>query len=530
MSWKDSDPQPLARTALDTLPLRIAVIDNDGVIVETNRGWREFAAEQGISDPAMIGTPYFDAGGEDDLESYQGIRHVLAGDQDLFVHEYPCETAAGKRWYMMRVAPFVREQERFGTVAHIDITNRKRQEQRRNALLVRIEGLITDISVLLSGADNPDIVLRELPGILITVDGYRVGWTARRNLADTRIETIGTAGPTSIRAGQTLPLDPSEEPSPGVKALLDGQPIEVAVDPSGDGPAPSIPVEEPISREIAVPIRFHDVTYGLLGVFTDDRIVFQEQEREVLSAIASLVGQGLASLEQRHLLSGASGVALTFTGRVPDSPLIALWNSLDIDFQVVDLTDRVEGSEFIIQIPDGTFEDVQERVHSLETISEKTLIQTGDSTLVGVEMVDPVLESIKPEPAVIESYRVTSGELRCRLLVESRRQARSVYDRVTDEWPDLELLAIAEREPRPASEQPFQDRITSQLTDRQSQAIRLATHSGYFDADRTVDGETLASAMDVTRQTFHQHLRAAQAKIFGELFQGDADGLALLDF
>ena len=41
--------------------------------------------------------------------------------------------------------------------------------------------------------------------------------------------------------------------------------------------------------------------------------------------------------------------------------------------------------------------------------------------------------------------------------------------------------------------------------------------------DSEADGDDLAESMDISRPTFHQHLRAAQRKVFEELFDPGAD-------
>jgi predicted DNA binding protein len=51
------------------------------------------------------------------------------------------------------------------------------------------------------------------------------------------------------------------------------------------------------------------------------------------------------------------------------------------------------------------------------------------------------------------------------------------------------------------------------LTERQATALRSAYYSGYYDEPRTTSGDELAAAMEVSRPTFHQHLRAAERKL-----------------
>jgi len=48
--------------------------------------------------------------------------------------------------------------------------------------------------------------------------------------------------------------------------------------------------------------------------------------------------------------------------------------------------------------------------------------------------------------------------------------------------------------------------------------LRTAIVGGFFEWPRETTGEDLAETMDIGRSTFHQHLRAAQQKVFEELY------------
>ena len=131
-----------AQATLDTLPLNVAILDADGAIVGTNRGWREFGVANGIETaPDTLGTSYLavtDAaaadGAEDARRAAAGLREVLDGGRDLFAMEYPCHAPTERRWFLLRAAPFVHDGDRYAVVAHLDVTDRalaKREAERR---------------------------------------------------------------------------------------------------------------------------------------------------------------------------------------------------------------------------------------------------------------------------------------------------------------------------------------------------------------------------------------------------------------
>jgi PAS domain S-box-containing protein len=125
-------------SVLNSLSAQIAVVNSQGVISSVNESWRRFAIENGAPQIAehSVGMNYFDvcerAGGsacEKEARAAQaGIRRVLAGAQDEYDLEYPCDSPKQQRWILMRVTPLGNSQEGV-VIAHEDITERKRLEE-----------------------------------------------------------------------------------------------------------------------------------------------------------------------------------------------------------------------------------------------------------------------------------------------------------------------------------------------------------------------------------------------------------------
>jgi len=100
----------LAMTVLNSLSAHIAIIDESGVILETNRAWRNFSVSGGLpEDHDDRGSNYLaiceattgsDAG--DAHKVAEGIRAVIGGDLEEFLHDYPCHSEDGPHWYYMR--------------------------------------------------------------------------------------------------------------------------------------------------------------------------------------------------------------------------------------------------------------------------------------------------------------------------------------------------------------------------------------------------------------------------------------------
>lgn len=126
--------QSLVPPAVDTLPINLAILDDDGTILATNQAWKEFGERNGIAvRPDTLGVNYLEVTDQADDDLPQrvaaGLRDVIAGAAELVEVEYPCHSPDEKRWFIMRAAPFALDGQHYVAVAHIDVTGRVRNRR-----------------------------------------------------------------------------------------------------------------------------------------------------------------------------------------------------------------------------------------------------------------------------------------------------------------------------------------------------------------------------------------------------------------
>jgi len=100
----------LAITVLNSLSAHIAILDESGVILETNQAWRDFSVSGGLPEghddrgsnylAICEATTGSDAG--DAHKVAEGIRAVIGGELEEFLYDYPCHAEDGPHWYYMR--------------------------------------------------------------------------------------------------------------------------------------------------------------------------------------------------------------------------------------------------------------------------------------------------------------------------------------------------------------------------------------------------------------------------------------------
>ena len=128
--------ESLANIILDALSAHIAILDENGVILKTNRAWQNFAADNQLQVPAD-NSPinYLSvcdlAKGEFSQEAKTvavGIRSVIKGDINEYLLDYPCHSPTEKRWFYMRVTRIPGPGPMRAVVSHENITALKLAE------------------------------------------------------------------------------------------------------------------------------------------------------------------------------------------------------------------------------------------------------------------------------------------------------------------------------------------------------------------------------------------------------------------
>jgi len=125
--------------AMDSLSANMAILDENGVILETNRSWQRFGLENKIETSAdTVGLNYLEIsdsaeGNPEEVEKARevadGIRKVIAGDLNEFATVYPCHSPQEKSWFYFRATRMADHGPLRVVVSHEDVTAIKRAEE-----------------------------------------------------------------------------------------------------------------------------------------------------------------------------------------------------------------------------------------------------------------------------------------------------------------------------------------------------------------------------------------------------------------
>ena len=131
----------LARTVLNSLSAHIAILDQTGIILETNNAWRSYSTKSGMpEDYDYLKINYLEVcdatrdkdDAVDARKVAEGIRAVINGDIDEFLYDYPCHSENSRHWYYMRAIRMSGNEPVRVVVSHEDITALKLTEEALN--------------------------------------------------------------------------------------------------------------------------------------------------------------------------------------------------------------------------------------------------------------------------------------------------------------------------------------------------------------------------------------------------------------
>lgn len=138
---------------VNSISAQVAIINTKGVIIDTNQAWQDFAVENGMPDDFdSVGVNYLTIcdcavkdKDDDPSKIAQGIREVINGNIPEFLTHYPCHSPSQKRWFILRVVPFRKEDDEKFIITHENVTPlmlaQEKLEQKEKELLFEREKL-----------------------------------------------------------------------------------------------------------------------------------------------------------------------------------------------------------------------------------------------------------------------------------------------------------------------------------------------------------------------------------------------------
>ncbi|WP_255193080.1 bacterio-opsin activator domain-containing protein [Natronobeatus ordinarius] len=503
------DDEILKGRAVAETPVGVAISDparEDNPLIYVNDA---FERTTGYPFDEVVGRNCrFLQGEASDPETVDEMREAIDDDRPVTVELVNYRKDGTPFWNEVTLAPMYDDD---GEVTNYvgfqnDVTARKeaeleveRHRDELESVLERVEGLIQDVTTAIAGAASRSELEVAVCDRFVdepTVEGV---WIGERSPATGALEPRASAG--------DVPESPAEaDDHPAVVALEDG---ELTVGAVGD------------TAVAAVPLSYSGVEYGVLVVRTTDEDDVDDRGEVILSALARAIASGINARESSRMLATDAVVAVDLELVDHDVAPVALSAAADCTLEYRRSVHRTGGTASLYSATGATMDDLVAAAADLEDLDLVPIVDRGDSSLVELSGDDNVVEWLSDRGAVARTIRAEDGRARLTLEVPRSANVRAVIEAVEERYPETDVVSFRQRERDGETRQEFAARLEAELTERQLAALQRAYLGGYFEWPRPTTGEELAQSMGVSRPTFHEHLRTAEAKLCGAFFDGE---------
>jgi len=272
---------------------------------------------------------------------------------------------------------------------------------------------------------------------------------------------------------------------------------------------------------VGVPIRREGVRIGVLGVYRSaQQSPLDERQWTLLEEYARILGYAHRTAELKRSLLADESVHLDIEITDTTAPIAELTDQLatGVSAEVPSTIEQNDGTTLYLTRLSGTNrEAVQEATEACKSVDLGDI--TSDKDGVRCDLYSTVRtpeDVLAANGAGIERTVGIDGTTTISVSLSDRSSVGDVTEALRTAYDDVTVSRVwshQDRQPRTKSEAPLES-----LTERQRSVLRHAYFDGYFEQPRGVSATELATKFDRSRTTMTQHMRTAQRKLFGQLF------------
>lgn len=452
-------------------------------------------------------------GPDTDPDAVAEMRENIAAERPVTVEVKNYRQDGTPFWNEVTIAPVRNEA---GDTTHYvgfqnDVTARKEAEfalEERTAeleyILERVEGLIQDVTGAVASSRSRSDLEGAVCARIVDEEAYQGVWIGERNPATDVLEVRASAGvdQSDLTVDQEHPATTSLESETVVVDTIDGW------------------------THVAFPLVYNGVEYGTLTVCSDTEREVGERERVILSALARAVASGINARETSRMLATDAVVAVEL--EVTDRSLAPVAFSAETDARLEyrrSVHRTGDDTASLFTVTDASVAELTAATDDLEGVELDVLVERGDRLLVELVAAEDLVTWLSDRGVQVQSIEAAEGRARVTIEIPHSTNVRSVVESIQARYAGTDVRSFSQHERGGETDEEFAAKLEERLTDRQFASLQRAYLGGYFEWPRPTTGEELAQSMDVSRPTFHEHLRAAEAKLcqafFGEKPQGE---------
>ena len=166
----------------------------------------------------------------------------------------------------------------------------------------------------------------------------------------------------------------------------------------------------------------------------------------------------------------------------------------------------------------STLEGLEAQYPSCESVT--VLSETDSELRFELRLSEPPVTSlVAAAGGSVRAATIENSNLRMTVHLPQSTDVRRLLDRVQQQYSAVRPIARRQVDRSETSTERVISTWTDDLTDRQRASLEAAYFAGFFEWPRDSSGKDLAATMNVSSATFHQHLRAAERKLFRAILE-----------
>lgn len=390
----------------------------------------------------------------------------------------------------------------------------ERERRSKNALLE-----------LLTAATDEGALCRGFCRILVDRHGYECAWIGTRN-SEAGVVPRAVAGADAY-VDEILddPRHQGPTADPALAAIGSGEPVTRRLaDTGAGGDWGTLAREYGFESGAGIPVEHEGIQFGVLGVYAAGRPAIDDDRLDSLREFAETVGYALhtADFKQSVLSDGAVSVGIELSDEA--APLVHLERSLPGETRLVapSVLRRDDGTTLYLTRIEGAAGTAVAR--SVETTEGVAFADGSDDVADDDEPVQCAIVARRETPearlaehgASLSRTEVEDGTASVRVRLADHASISTAADELRSAYDGVVVSSI--RQDPGGQSLGTVDTLLEPMTDKQREALRHAYHQGFFERPRDTTATELADQFGVTRQTITHHLRAAERKVFEQVF------------
>lgn len=399
----------------------------------------------------------------------------------------------------------------------LSVDLRDRNDELRT--LNHINAVMRTVNGALVTAVTREEIEREVCEQLANAPPYRFAWIGEPAVTGRTVEPRTAAGIEGGYLDAGIGIGTGGEPTG--EALSTGE-AQFVRPQDRDGEWVGDALDREYRSIAAVPLRYGETVYGVLGVYSDRTGAFGGDERAVLEELGRTIGHAINAAESKKALFADTVTELRFVFDDTPAPLVGLSRSgYEVSFEGA-VSDDDGGLLEFYAIDGPSSADAIEALSNVTGIeTARTITEHDGELLVELRFAESLLATFTDQGATVESLTVSEGRCRVVATLPQSVAVKAVVEGILAAYPTAELRAQRQTERSGTSRGAFRTDLEADLTERQREVLQAAYLSGFFGWPRERTGEEIADSLGITPSTLHQHLRVGERKLLDAFFERD---------